>query len=90
MPHQTRSWGILERPFARDRCGKYICAWSLMNTASSDSTPSRSKLDLPKVIRELRRLLAVERELSPTEVDALCELRLAIRREFLNYQLEKR
>jgi len=59
-----------------------------MNTAGSDST-SR-KLDLPKVIRELRRLLAVERELSPTEVDALCELRLAIRREFLNYQLEKR
>ena len=54
-----------------------------MNTAG-DSTPSRSKLDLPKVIRELRRLLAVERELSPTEVDALCELRLAIRRGFLN------
>ena len=61
-----------------------------MNTAGSGSTPSRSKLDLPKVIRELRRLLSIERELSPTEIDALCELRLAIRREFLNYQLEKR
>ena len=48
------------------------------------------KLDLPKVIRELRRLLEINRELSPTEIDALCELRLAVRREFLNQPLEKR
>jgi hypothetical protein len=48
------------------------------------------KLDLPKVIRELRRLLEINRELSPAEIDALCELRLAVRREFLNQPLEKR
>jgi hypothetical protein len=48
------------------------------------------KLDLPKVIRELRRLLEINRELSPTEIDALCELRLAVRRELLNQPLEKR
>jgi hypothetical protein len=48
------------------------------------------KLDLPKVIAELRRLLEINRELSPTEIDALCELRLAVRREFLNQPLEKR
>jgi len=48
------------------------------------------KLDLPKVIRELRRLLEINRALSPTEIDALCELRLAVRREFLNQPLEKR
>jgi len=29
------------------------------------------KLDLPKIIRELRRLLEINRELSPTEIDAL-------------------
>jgi hypothetical protein len=48
------------------------------------------KLDLPKVIRELRRLLEINRELSPTEIDALCELRLVVRREFLSQPLEKR
>ena len=48
------------------------------------------KLDLPKVIRELRRLLEINRELSPSENDALCELRLAVRRKFLNQPLEKR
>jgi hypothetical protein len=48
------------------------------------------KLDLPKVIRELRRLLEIDRELSPAEIDALCELRLAVRRELLNQSLEKR
>jgi hypothetical protein len=48
------------------------------------------KLDLPKVIRELRRLLEINRELSPAEIDALCELRLAVRGELLNQPLEKR
>jgi hypothetical protein len=48
------------------------------------------KLDLPKVIRELRRLLEINRELSPSEVDAFCELRLVVRRELLNQSLEKR
>jgi hypothetical protein len=48
------------------------------------------KLDLPKVIRELRRLLEINRELSPTEIDALCELRLVVRGELLNQPLEKR
>jgi hypothetical protein len=59
-----------------------------MSTAAESQ--KEHKLDLPKVIRELRRLLEVERELSPTEIDALCELRLAVRREFLNQQLQKR
>ena len=45
---------------------------------------------LPNVIRELRRLLEINRELSPTEIDALCELRLVVRREFLSQPLEKR
>jgi hypothetical protein len=48
------------------------------------------KLDLPKAIRELRRLLEIDRELSPAEIDALCELRLVVRREFLSHPLEKR
>ena len=48
------------------------------------------KLDLPKVIRELRRPLEINRELSPTEIDALCELRLVVRGELLNQPLEKR
>jgi hypothetical protein len=47
-------------------------------------------LDLLKVIRELRRLLEINRELSPTEIDAFCELRLAVRHEFLNQRPEKR
>ena len=64
--------------------------WLLMNTAGSNSTPSRPKLDLPEVIRELRRLLAIERELTPVEIDAMCELRLALRRQFLDHRLEKR
>jgi hypothetical protein len=59
-----------------------------MNTAVESL--NQPKLDLPKVIRELRRLLEINRELSPTEIDALCELRLAVRREFLNQPLEKR
>ena len=48
------------------------------------------KLDLPTVFRELRWVLEINRELSPTEIDALCELRLAVREEFLNQPLEKR
>ena len=48
------------------------------------------KLDLPKVVVELRRLLEINRELSPLEIDALCELRLAVRRELLSHPLEKR
>ena len=50
------------------------------------------KLDLPKAVRELRRLLEInrDRELSPSEIDAFCELRLVVRRELLNQPLEKR
>ena len=59
-----------------------------MSTAVEDQ--KQRKFDLPKVIRELRRPLEINRELSPTEIDALCELRLAVRREFLNQPLEKR
>jgi hypothetical protein len=51
---------------------------------------NQRKLDLPKVIRELRRLLEINRELSPSEIDALCELRLVVRGELLNQPLEKR
>jgi hypothetical protein len=57
--------------------------------SNSVESQKQHKLDLPKVIRELRRLLEINRELSPTEIDALCELRLAVRREFLNQPLEK-
>jgi hypothetical protein len=59
-----------------------------MSTAVEDQ--KQRKFDLPKVIRELRRLLEINRELSPAEIDALCELRLAVRREFLNQPFEKR
>jgi hypothetical protein len=59
-----------------------------MSTAAESQ--KERKLDLPKVIRELRRLLEINRELAPTEIDALCELRLAVRRAFLNQPLEKR
>jgi hypothetical protein len=59
-----------------------------MSTAAESQ--KQPKLDLSKVIHELRRLLELNRELSPTEIDALCELRLAVRREFLNQPLEKR
>jgi hypothetical protein len=59
-----------------------------MSTAAESQ--KERKLDLPKVIRELRRLLEINRDLSPTEIDALCELRLAVRREFLNQPFEKR
>ena len=59
-----------------------------MSTAAESQ--KERKLDLPKVIRELRRLLEINRDLSPTEIDALCELRLAVRRELLNQSLEKR
>jgi hypothetical protein len=59
-----------------------------MSTAAESQ--EKRKLDLPKVIRELRRLLEINRELSPTEIDALCELRLAVRGELLNQPLEKR
>ena len=58
--------------------------------SSTVESQKQHKLDLPKVIRELRRPLEINRELSPTEIDALCELRLALRREFLNLSLEKR
>jgi hypothetical protein len=51
---------------------------------------NQRKLDLPKVIRELRRLLEINRPLSASEIDALAELRLAVRREFLSQPLEKR
>jgi hypothetical protein len=47
-------------------------------------------LTCQEVIRELRRLLEINRELSPAEIDALCELRLAVRGELLNQPLEKR
>jgi hypothetical protein len=59
----------------------------MSTTAESEK---QRKLDLPKLIRELRRLLEINRELSPTEIDAFCELRLVVRREFLNQPLEKR
>ena len=59
-----------------------------MSTAVEDQ--KQRKFDLPKVIRKLRRLLEINRELSPAEIDALCELRLAVRREFLNQPLKKR
>jgi hypothetical protein len=59
-----------------------------MSTAVEDQ--KQRKFDLPKVIRKLRRLLEINRELSPAEIDALCELRLAVRREFLNQPFEKR
>jgi hypothetical protein len=59
-----------------------------MSTAAESQ--KERKLDLPKVIRELRRLLEINRALSPSETDALCELRLAVRREFLSQPLEKR
>jgi hypothetical protein len=59
-----------------------------MSTAAESQ--KERKLDLPKVIRELRRLPEINRELSPSEIDALCELRLAVRQEFLNQPLEKR
>ena len=58
--------------------------------SSTVESQKQHKLDLPKVIRELRRLLEINRELSPTEIDALCELRLVVRREFLSQPLEKR
>ena len=58
--------------------------------SSTVESQKQHKLDLPKVIRELRRLLEINRALSPTEIDALCELRLAVRREFLNQPFEKR
>jgi hypothetical protein len=59
-----------------------------MSTAAESQ--KERKLDLPKVIRELRRLLEINRELSPSEIDALRELRLAVRGQLLNQPLEKR
>jgi len=59
-----------------------------MSTAAESQ--KERKLDLPKVTRKLRRLLEINRELSPAEIDALCELRLAVRRQLLNQPLEKR
>jgi hypothetical protein len=59
-----------------------------MSTATE--SPKQSKLDLPKLVSELRRLLEINRDLSPTETDALCELRLLVRRELLNLTLQKR
>jgi hypothetical protein len=59
----------------------------MSNTVESQK---ERKLDLPKVIRELRRLLEIDRELSLNEIDALCELRLAVRGQLLNQPLEKR
>ena len=59
-----------------------------MSTAAESQ--KERKLDLLKVIRELRRLLEINRDLSSTEIDTLCELRLAVRLEFLNQTFEKR
>jgi len=68
-------------------CGK-LGQWQCMSTTVENQ--NQRKLDLPKVIRELRRLLEINRPLSASEIDALAELRLAVRREFLSQPLEKR
>jgi hypothetical protein len=59
-----------------------------MSTAAESR--EKRKLELPKLKRTLRRFLELNRELSPAEIDALCELRLAVRGQLLNQPLEKR